>query len=118
MSPETGFARFSSFTSLRRVPRLADPKTMLALPGSSADAQREKARWVVCRSEVKEEGCAQRRPGDVGCAGEQCLGTGCGRLVLGASNARAKELWEAEQAEAIARGKANWPAVLTDNQDN
>ena len=40
-----------------------------------------------------------------------------GKLYLNA-NARAKELWEAEQAEAIARGKANWPAVLTDNQDN
>ena len=39
-----------------------------------------------------------------------------GRLYLNA-NARAKELWEAEQAEAIARGHANWPAVLTDNQD-
>jgi hypothetical protein len=31
MSPETGFARFSSFTSLRRVPRLADPEATLAL---------------------------------------------------------------------------------------
>lgn len=34
------------------------------------------------------------------------------------ANARAKELWEAEQAEAIERGHANWPAVLTDNQDS
>ena len=40
-----------------------------------------------------------------------------GKLYLNA-NARAKELWEADQADAIARGKANWPSVLTDNQDN
>ena len=39
-----------------------------------------------------------------------------GKLYLNA-NARAKELWEADQAEAIVRGHANWPAVLTDNQD-
>ena len=39
-----------------------------------------------------------------------------GKLYLNA-NARAKELWEAEQAEAIERGHANWPAVLTDNQE-
>jgi YHS domain-containing protein len=39
-----------------------------------------------------------------------------GKLYLNA-NARAKELWEADQADAIARGHANWPAVLTDNQD-
>lgn len=32
-------------------------------------------------------------------------------------NARAKQLWEADQADAIARGDANWPAVLTRNQD-
>jgi YHS domain-containing protein len=40
-----------------------------------------------------------------------------GKLYLNA-NARAKELWEADQADAIARGHANWPAVLTDNQDS
>ena len=40
-----------------------------------------------------------------------------GKLYLNA-NARAKELWEADQAAAIARGHANWPAVLTDNQDS
>ena len=40
-----------------------------------------------------------------------------GKLYLNA-NARAKELWEADQDEAIARGEANWPAVLTDNQDS
>lgn len=40
-----------------------------------------------------------------------------GRLYLNA-NARAKELWEADQADAIRRGHANWPAVLTDNQDS
>lgn len=40
-----------------------------------------------------------------------------GKLYLN-FNARAKELWEADQAEAIARGHANWPAVLTDNQDS
>lgn len=40
-----------------------------------------------------------------------------GKLYLNA-NARAKELWEADQAPAIARGHANWPAVLTDNQDS
>jgi YHS domain-containing protein len=40
-----------------------------------------------------------------------------GKLYLNA-NARAKELWEADQADAIARGKANWPSVLTNNQDN
>ena len=39
-----------------------------------------------------------------------------GKLYLNA-NARAKELWEADQADAIKRGHANWPAVLTDNQD-
>lgn len=40
-----------------------------------------------------------------------------GKLYLNA-NARAKELWEADQADAIKRGHANWPAVLTDNQDS
>ena len=40
-----------------------------------------------------------------------------GKLYLNA-NARAKELWEADQAEAIARGHGNWPAVLNDNQDS
>ena len=40
-----------------------------------------------------------------------------GKLYLNA-NARAKQLWEADQAAAIVRGHANWPAVLTDNQDN
>ena len=40
-----------------------------------------------------------------------------GRLYLNA-NARAKMLWEADQAAAIERGHANWPAVLTDNQDS
>ena len=38
-----------------------------------------------------------------------------GKLFLN-FNARAKELWEANQADAIMRGHANWPAVLTDNQ--
>jgi YHS domain-containing protein len=40
-----------------------------------------------------------------------------GKLYLN-FNARAKELWEADQAEAIKRGHANWPGVLTKNQDN
>lgn len=40
-----------------------------------------------------------------------------GKLYLN-YNARAKELWEADQADAIERGHANWPAVLTKNQDN
>jgi hypothetical protein len=40
-----------------------------------------------------------------------------GKLYLNA-NGRAKQLWEADQASAIARGHANWPAVLTDNQDS
>ena len=40
-----------------------------------------------------------------------------GKLYLN-FNARAKELWEADQAEAIKRGRANWPGVLTKNQDN
>jgi len=40
-----------------------------------------------------------------------------GRLYLN-FNARAKELWEADQAEAIKRGHDNWPGVLTNNQDN
>ena len=35
-----------------------------------------------------------------------------GRLYLN-FNARAKELWEADLAGAIARGNANWPSVLT-----
>jgi hypothetical protein len=40
-----------------------------------------------------------------------------GKLYLNA-NARAKQLWEADQVEAINRGHANWPAVLTDNQEH
>jgi YHS domain-containing protein len=40
-----------------------------------------------------------------------------GKLYLN-FNARAKELWEADQADAITRGHANWPSVLTDNQDS
>ena len=40
-----------------------------------------------------------------------------GKLYLN-FNAHAKELWEADQAAAIERGHANWPAVLTKNQDN
>ena len=40
-----------------------------------------------------------------------------GKLYLNA-NARAKELWEADQADAITRGYANWPGVLTKNQDH
>jgi YHS domain-containing protein len=40
-----------------------------------------------------------------------------GKLYLN-FNARAKELWEADQADAIKRGHANWPTVLTKNQDN
>lgn len=40
-----------------------------------------------------------------------------GKLYLN-FNARAKELWEADQDDAIKRGLANWPAVLTKNQDN
>lgn len=39
------------------------------------------------------------------------------KLYLNA-NARAKMLWEADQAAAIERGHANWRAVLTDNQDS
>jgi len=39
-----------------------------------------------------------------------------GKLYLN-FNARAKELWEADQADAIKRGRANWPGVLTKNQD-
>jgi YHS domain-containing protein len=40
-----------------------------------------------------------------------------GKLYLNA-NARAKELWEADQADAIVRGHANWPKVLSDNQES
>ena len=40
-----------------------------------------------------------------------------GKLYLN-FNARAKELWEADQQAAIKRGHANWPSVLTHNQDN
>jgi YHS domain-containing protein len=40
-----------------------------------------------------------------------------GKLYLN-FNARAKELWEADQADSILRGQANWPVVLTRNQDN
>jgi len=40
-----------------------------------------------------------------------------GKLYLN-FNARAKELWEADQVAAIKRGHANWPSVLTKNQDN
>ena len=40
-----------------------------------------------------------------------------GKLYLN-FNARAKELWEADQMDAIKRGRANWPAVLSKNQDN
>jgi hypothetical protein len=40
-----------------------------------------------------------------------------GKLYLN-FNARAKELWEADQQDAIRRGHANWPGVLTKNQDS
>jgi YHS domain-containing protein len=40
-----------------------------------------------------------------------------GKLYLN-FNARAKELWEADQKDAIQRGHTNWPKVLTSNQDN
>lgn len=40
-----------------------------------------------------------------------------GKLYLN-FNARAKELWEADQAGAIKRGQANWPGVLSNNQDS
>jgi hypothetical protein len=40
-----------------------------------------------------------------------------GKLYLN-FNARAKMLWEADQAEAIVRGHANWPAVLSTNQNS
>jgi YHS domain-containing protein len=40
-----------------------------------------------------------------------------GKLYLN-FNARAKELWEADQAAAIQRGHANWPGVLSKNQEN
>jgi len=40
-----------------------------------------------------------------------------GKLYLN-FNARAKELWEADQQAAIKRGHENWPTVLTHNQDN
>jgi YHS domain-containing protein len=40
-----------------------------------------------------------------------------GKLYLN-FNARAKELWEADQAAAIQRGHTNWPAVLTKNQNS
>ena len=40
-----------------------------------------------------------------------------GKLYLN-FNARAKELWEADQAAAIERGNSNWPTVLTKNQDS
>jgi len=40
-----------------------------------------------------------------------------GKLYLN-FNARAKELWEADQADAIRRGHANWPGVLSNNQDS
>jgi len=33
-------------------------------------------------------------------------------------NARAKELWEADQADAIKRGHANWPNVLIHSPNN
>lgn len=40
-----------------------------------------------------------------------------GKLYLN-FNARAKELWEADQEDSIRRGHAHWPTVLTHNQDN
>ncbi len=40
-----------------------------------------------------------------------------GKLYLN-FNAHAKQLWEADQEDAIKRGRANWPGVLTKNQDN
>ena len=63
MSPEMGCAHFSSFISLRRAPHARHSEVMLALHGSSADAQREKAVMRVCRSEIKEEG--RNGPGDI-----------------------------------------------------
>ncbi|GLS16432.1 hypothetical protein GCM10007935_38720 [Hydrogenophaga electricum] len=64
MSPETGFARFSSFTSLHRVPRSSEPEAMLARTGGEP-MRSEKAVMGVCRSEVKEEGFVQQNPGDM-----------------------------------------------------
>lgn len=40
-----------------------------------------------------------------------------GKLYLN-YNARAKELWEADQDNAIAQGHANWPTVLLKGEDN
>jgi len=40
-----------------------------------------------------------------------------GKLYLN-FNARAKELWEGDQANAIRRGHTNWPGVLSSNQNN
>jgi YHS domain-containing protein len=40
-----------------------------------------------------------------------------GKLYLN-FNARAKELWEADQEAAIVRANAHWPAVLTANQNS
>ncbi|WP_037498387.1 YHS domain-containing (seleno)protein [Sphingomonas jaspsi] len=39
-----------------------------------------------------------------------------GKLYLN-FNARAKELWEADQDAAIERGNANWPTVLSHHQN-
>ena len=38
-----------------------------------------------------------------------------GRLYLN-FNARAQSLWEGDLPDAIARGQANWPRILTQNQ--
>lgn len=40
-----------------------------------------------------------------------------GRLYLN-FNARAKALWDSDRPAAIIRGNANWPRVLTHNQDS
>ncbi len=40
-----------------------------------------------------------------------------GRLYLN-YNARAKKLWEANLPDLITQGKANWPGVLTSNQNS
>jgi hypothetical protein len=63
MSPETGCARFSSFTSLHRVPRSSPARSMLALNGSSADAQREKASVGGVPQRSKGGGLRAAQPG-------------------------------------------------------
>src|SRR3990167_5634036 len=69
MSPGPGFARPSYFTSLRRTPHPIDPTRGVGTHGATEQPCSGLTAPGAYRSEVKEEGCAQRRPGDMSVGG-------------------------------------------------